>query len=758
MATAEIVSAPCGPASSGDLVGRLREKGIGQQDLDGLVATLRSEGSLQDPKVLTMALSAVGRQHRWRDAIRLVSEMQQASHSPNAFAYNAVLSVCARSRQWPCALNLLKDMSWHSVRADVVTYNSAIHACSQALEWRQAISLVAEMKQQQLELDVITYNAAISACTEDGHECVKGLLSEMRQQRVDLDVVSYSAAICACGDGEALDLLVDMRQSLVEPNVLTWSSAVTSCTRVRSWRKAVCLSAGLSLQSVEINAVVCNASVSGCAAGGKWDQVLRMWRRLARHGGIESDVVTLNAAVGAYRGDGEWWRAFDMLDAMLQDGLESDGITFSIATSVCSDNEAWMQAVNTLECMRRQRLPVVMITYGAAISSCAEQWMRASGLFTSARRGELEPDIIAYTATISACEKGGAWQHAHDFLGGSRETGRSTNVVAYNAAISAGARIEGVWRSACRLLCASREHGVQADGITYTAVLDACKDGATTWHCAQVILTEACVRSFTLDGMARGSVMSRVRDAGFWERASVMLHDFQRDLADHDERPLDVSSRRLPVFLDISMTEGGVAEDRLRLIAVAAGLVAAAKPPGLTSEVAILKLRARLGQFWGGLVEADLTSVSRLDGATSGVLVAAIGGQTSAATHMAQAQFAGRFVAKEYFCLCGGPPCGSVGARGNMSASLHHSRSEKRTRAASAKDVMVSFGPWGKQALTLSEVLATWIVGSAESSVGAWTVSLISGGTFQRQVCDSDASRGRCLFVSAQGKKTTPST
>lgn len=216
-------------------------------------------------------------------------------------------------------------------------------------------------------------------------------------------------------------------------------------------------------------------------------------------------------------------------------------------------------------------------------------------------------------------------------------------------------------------------------------------DSRDVWGWAQslMLLEEMRQCGFVADGMNCGATMSSLKKVGLWSVASVMLHEFRASLASlHVER--------------IGRCLGDPFEQTVLVIARGLGVVAALKPPGLTSELVLERLEAQLGE--------PLTTVSRLDLQTSGILVAAVGVETSAAAYFIMAQFAGRFVKKQYLCLCDGQTLGHPGTQGELRAPLSRSHLMK-------DNYRVSLPTQGKDARTSYQELATFASADVQSKV-----------------------------------------
>ena len=144
----------------------------------------------------------------------------------------------------------------------------------------------------------------------------------------------------------------------------------------------------------------------------------------------------------------------------------------------------------------------------------------------------------------------------------------------------------------------------------------------------------------------------------------------------------------------------------IQVLAGGPGLVAIAKPSGVNSE-ALLR--------WLAEQQGPVTVVSRLDLPTSGVLVAVLGGETSAAAQLARAQFSGRLVRKEYVCLC----AGRLGGAGEVRCRLRQPGDSERVRPASEAE-------GGQEARTLYRLLRAYRLAGDGSVLSLLHVRLLT--------------------------------
>lgn len=80
------------------------------------------------------------------------------------FHYNAMISATEKSRSYRDALKLLQEMEDNKIEKNEVTFSSAISSCEKCGEWRSALDLLDAMEREGIQRTSIAYNAAISAC------------------------------------------------------------------------------------------------------------------------------------------------------------------------------------------------------------------------------------------------------------------------------------------------------------------------------------------------------------------------------------------------------------------------------------------------------------------------------------------------------------------------------------------------------------------------------------------------------------------
>jgi pentatricopeptide repeat protein len=123
--------------------------------------------------------------------LSLLSEMFEATVTPDVISYNSAISALGKGGRWELALDVLGQMPQIGVIPDAISYSAVISACEDDGQWQLALNLLYRAKP-----DTTSFNAAISACAKGGQwELALVLLSKMRTMKAVPTCISFSAAI-----------------------------------------------------------------------------------------------------------------------------------------------------------------------------------------------------------------------------------------------------------------------------------------------------------------------------------------------------------------------------------------------------------------------------------------------------------------------------------------------------------------------------------------------------------------------------------
>eukprot|EP00438_Fugacium_kawagutii_P003472 Skav218353 [mRNA] locus=scaffold2066:23298:23963:+ [translate_table: standard] len=182
-------------------------------------------------------------------------------------------------------------------------------------------------------------------------------------------------------------------------------------------------------------------------------------------------------------------------------------------------------------------------------------------------------------------------------------------------------------------------------------------------------------------GIQLGSVLSCLREVHGRPRALDVLEGFRKSL--WSEKVEDDPSLSFEVHN----------VHNFQILAKAPGVLAFEKPAGIETLEALQLLSSELHR--------PVTSTSRLDQATSGVIPVALGDENSAAANWLQTQWAARLVSKQYICLCKGL---FEDKRGDLQMSL---------RQSAENSMLQEVSPDGRPSRTPGSTVSRQVVNSS---------------------------------------------
>lgn len=499
-----------------------------------------------------------------------------------------------------------------------------------------------------MEITVYHASAAVKACHQAARwEMAIALLVACPGLRVQPNEFTYNSVISACersGQWVAALAVFDAMPSAIPRNVVTFGAVISACEKAARWQEALALTDLMESQGVARNAIIFCAAITACGQGEQWQLALSLLQQMTAES-LERSTIACNSAISACEKAKQWQCALDLLWQMPEGGNVWDEVAFSAATSACGKAGRWSEALALLGAMVEVRIPTSIEALSAAVTVCEDmsEWQQALQLFAS-KSEDVVADEILLNAVIAALAEGGKWQMALSVLLDFEQRRLHKTEVTYTAAIcSCGAE---QWPWALALFAEEIENG---------------------------LLSAACP-----NGLQAGTVLSMLHKAEGRSKAASFAEQLRLIWHGHVQppQPQPVSSPSFDV------------------LARGCGVLVVEKPSGLESAAVLDSLRTDLG--------IPMSSISRLDQPTSGILPIALGDEAAPATQWLRAQWAGRLVAKSYVCLCAGPAM-EHGFSAELALSLRQKPGEARSQ-----EVCSDCSGGGRPARTIYTVLASY--------------------------------------------------
>ena len=199
-------------------------------------------------------------------------------------------------------------------------------------------------------------------------------------------------------------------------------------------------------------------------------------------------------------------------------------------------------------------------------------------------------------------------------------------------------------------------------GVVFSDELEACvnsdenlfhsEEALSEWEVALAVFVEMMceLQDYSTYGIQLGSVLFCHQQVHGRPKTLAMLKEIRQSLHKGGGEIGEVERSQVEKL------------QSFKVLATAPGVLAFEKPAGIETENALRLVASELGR--------PVTSTSRLDQPTSGIIPVAWGDECSGPANWFRAQWAGRLVSKAYVCLCSGHFDVS---RGDISLALRQS-------------------------------------------------------------------------------------
>ncbi|CAL1133783.1 unnamed protein product, partial [Cladocopium goreaui] len=416
----------------------------------------------------TTAIVRAGRED-WRESLELWEQAKVHGFATDVITGSAVVAAASAAKQWHSCLGHLEAFRSSYMQLNAYGFNSAMTGCARADCWAVGLLTLNAMQLWQIETQVITFNA-IAACLRP--------------------VGRWSAAIGCLDEACILNL---------QPNMVSYN---TLLSQEQPWQNQFQLLERSLQRSLQSDAISWNSMVSSEA----WFVALDLLQCLSR--GIQLEVVAINAGSSSLASSSQWRQAVQLLSTACKGNIRVDATSHTAVSIACETSTQWSWALQTVS-TSEGAIPWDEAMMGAAIAawSGAHLWEASSSLL---RLPTLQRDVVSFGSVLHACDHGGRWITALGWLRCMGIVGVRTNFVTDVAAMSA-CRTATQWRTASCLM------GLQSNTVLFNALANACASSGQ-WRESLLVCSEAKQQS-QLDDFA----MSCAAACCPWQHATYLL-------------------------------------------------------------------------------------------------------------------------------------------------------------------------------------------------------------------------------------------
>ena len=368
---------------------------------------------------------------KWNTALELQDQLRTSSLQLDRRSSRQLLAALARGNAWRAALSLR-----NSIEEDILSVNACIRGC--AGQWEKALWYLADAEHDGIEIDIIAYTTTLGVC---GWSLVLGLLDEVEAHGLRLDMISYGRAVTALQKHSrwagSLDILREFIGGARDMSLILCNAAISSCESGGKWQLALDF---LHRRGADLDIISYNAAISSCEKASQWRWAMHLFEQVPRRS-LQRDLITFSAGISAFEKSTRWQEALILYSKMLIQGLRTDVVACNAMMSACEKAGQWEQALVVMLELMRMRLKatatttnallssfqkgnewrralsllidlkpeVDLISYNAVIAACIDHWIIAISTFADLH---LEPDLVTYTSLVSACGRGQQWEIA----------------------------------------------------------------------------------------------------------------------------------------------------------------------------------------------------------------------------------------------------------------------------------------------------------------------------------------------------------
>eukprot|EP01119_Soliformovum_irregulare_P011953 TRINITY_DN3068_c0_g1_i1.p1 TRINITY_DN3068_c0_g1~~TRINITY_DN3068_c0_g1_i1.p1 ORF type:complete len:1026 (-),score=156.12 TRINITY_DN3068_c0_g1_i1:50-3127(-) len=283
-----------------------------------------------DVTAFNVMMSALGKMHRFNEALQLVQEMKHLGLKPDQATYVSLLMGCKSAR------SLEQTQHIHRLLADssldnIIVNNCLLDAYIECGRLDLAQSHFSKMLHVPNGVDSITYNLMIGGHAKanqfhQSHQLLK-------TATVSLDPQPWNTLMFAYARNDryvdALNLMEEMERCGPSPDALSWSALVLACTSTSSIETGKQLYQRIQASPFGTNGTVLSYLISMFAKCGSLDMASEIWDSIPASDRTDELVTSMMFAWGS-RG-----RAQDVLRLFRQQESPSDDMITAVLNA-CS--------------------------------------------------------------------------------------------------------------------------------------------------------------------------------------------------------------------------------------------------------------------------------------------------------------------------------------------------------------------------------------------------------------------------------------
>ncbi|EFC42601.1 predicted protein [Naegleria gruberi] len=436
-----------------------------------------------------------------RQAIEIITEMQDYGVEPNSTTFNILLTACADSKLFEegkaihkLATGTLKDYSSELLASIVnfytkcghpetaikeceqlkskglmnnIVWNCLIQAYIQNKEVRQAIEVITEMQDYGIEPNSTTFNILLKACAdsklfEEGkllHQASGQVLNnptielnntidqfeKMKTKGFEANVITWTCLIQAHVQNkevrQAIEVITEMQDYGIEPNSTTFNILLTACADSKLFEEGKLIHEQAIENVKDCSTELLTSIINFYTKCGHPETAIKECEKLKLKG-LMNNVAVWNCLIQAHIQNNEVQKAIEIITEMQQFGLNPDSTTYTIILKACTDSNLFEEG----KFIHEQAIENVKDCSTELLTSIISFYTKCG-----------HPEV-----SIGECEK-------------LQSKGLMNNIAVWNCLIQAHIQNNEVQKS-IKIITEMQDYGIEPNSTTFNILLTACAD------------------------------------------------------------------------------------------------------------------------------------------------------------------------------------------------------------------------------------------------------------------------------------------
>ncbi|KAK7340727.1 hypothetical protein VNO77_21438 [Canavalia gladiata] len=347
-------------------------------------------------------------------ALNLFELSRKEGYGNTVYTFSAMISALGKNKRFPEAVRLFWNMRFVGLKPNLITYNAIIDGGAKGeMDFDMVVTFFHEMVASGEIPDRCTYNSLLKTCVPKGRwQLCKELMDEMERKGIEHDVYTYNTYLDALCKGGRMDFAWqimngEMLNKDIRPNVVTFSTLMDGYSKANRLEDALNVYDEMKRWSIRLDRVSYNTLVGVYAKLGLSEEAESACKEMECCG-IKNDVVTYNALMGGYGKHGKYVEVRGIFDEMKARRIYPNELTYSTMINVYTKGGMYAEAMDVYREFKQEGMEVDVVFYSTLIDVLCKNGLIESSerlLDAMAEKG-IRPNVVTYNSIIDAFRVG----------------------------------------------------------------------------------------------------------------------------------------------------------------------------------------------------------------------------------------------------------------------------------------------------------------------------------------------------------------